>query len=196
MICVLLPRAANQTIVTPMLTSLFQSCFKVLTLSKMSFMSVFLVLGSITLCVIVLCAPILFWAESQNPDANIQTFTDAVWLSFMIVTTIGFGDFYPVTLIGRLVAVPLAATGIGVFGTLAGYFGSTILDSVLRQTTTDMLHAQNQRIEELSEQNRELNAHIKEVACENRELNQRIVEIAAQNEKLNREILQALQNRN
>ncbi len=162
--------------------------FRYLSISKMDFVSVFLSLGGITILVISLCAPILYWTETGHPDANIKSGEDAVWLSFMIVTTIGFGDFYPVTTLGRIIAVPLAATGISVFGTLAGYLGSLILDSVVRQATTDMLHAQNQRIEELSKQNNELNEHIKQIASENKDLNTMIVKISEQNEAMNRQI--------
>ncbi len=167
-------------------------CFRYLSISKMDFVSVFLTLGGVTFLVISLCAPLLYWAEASYPDANITTFADAVWLCFMIVTTIGFGDFYPVSLIGRLTAVPLAATGIGVFGTLAGYFGSIILDKVVRQASTDMLHQQNRRIELVTKQNQELNETIKSLASENKELNRMILELGHKVDKDTDEILEYL----
>jgi len=162
--------------------------FRFLSISKLDFVSVFISLGGVTLLVVTACAPLLYWAEVGNSDANIKTWGDSIWLSFMIVTTIGFGDFYPVTTLGRILAVPLAATGIGVFGTLAGYFGSIILDNVVRQATTDMLHEQNRRIEELSKQNNLLNETIHEIASENKELNRFIVELSKNNELLNKKI--------
>ncbi|SCA56350.1 hypothetical protein MTBPR1_20198 [Candidatus Terasakiella magnetica] len=171
-----------------MIVSLFQKYIRYFSISKMDYISVFITLGGVTLLVIALCAPVLYWAEASAVDANIKSFEDAVWLSFMIVTTIGFGDFYPVTGLGRFIAIPLAATGIGVFGTLAGYIGSVVLDKVVRQATTDMLHQQNSRIELLAKQNNELNAHIREIASENKELNRMIVELSKNNEALNRKI--------
>jgi len=168
----------------------FQKYLRFLSISKMNFLSVLVTLGTLTVLVIAICAPILLWAESSFEKANIKTVEDAIWLSFMIVTTIGFGDFYPVSTLGRIIAVPLAATGIGVFGTFAGYLGSMVLDRVVRQATTDMLHAQNHRIEMLSNQNNQLNETIKEIANENKELNKLIVKISAQNEALNRKIEQ------
>ncbi|MDV7339882.1 ion channel [Terasakiella sp. A23] len=167
-------------------------CFRYLSISKMDFVSVFITLGGVTALVISLCSPLLFWAENSHPDANIKSFADAVWLCFMIVTTIGFGDYYPVSLIGRLTAVPLAATGIGVFGTLAGYFGSIILDKVVRQASTDMLHEQNRRIEVLSKQNQDLNETIKNIASENKELNRMILELNHKVDKDTDEILDYL----
>ncbi|WP_135081281.1 potassium channel family protein [Terasakiella sp. SH-1] len=185
-----------------MIVSIFQKYLHSLSISKLNVVSVFITLGGITALVIAICAPILFWAETGAEEANIKSWEDALWLSFMIVTTIGFGDFYPITGIGRLVAIPLAATGIGVFGTLAGYIGSIVLDKVVRQATTDMLHQQNERIEGLAKQNNELNAHIKDIASENKKLNRLIVELSQNNQDLNEkigrdtdEILKALKER-
>ncbi len=171
-----------------MIPIFFRKYFRFLSISKLDFISVLIVLGGITFFVIAVCAPALYWVEMDDPDANIKSWSDAVWLCFMIVTTIGFGDHYPVTLIGRLIAVPLAAMGIGLFGTFAGYFGSIILDKVVRAATTDMLHQQNRRIEMLSKQNKELNESIREIAAENKELNSMIVALSKNNEVLNRKI--------
>lgn len=186
-----------------MIFNLVRNCLRNLSIERMSFLNVVLALGGGTLLVILICSPLLYWAELPHEDANIKNFPDALWLCFMIVTTIGFGDFYPVSLLGRLIAVPLAATGIGVFGTLAGYFGSMLLDRVVRQATTDMLHEQNKRIEMLVNQNKELNTHIRDISAENQELNHMIMKLAQDNTALNRkidhdtdEILKALKNNN
>lgn len=56
-------------------------------------------------------------AESRSPDANITTYGDAVWWAVVTTTTVGYGDFYPVTTEGRLVAVGLMLVGIGLIGT-------------------------------------------------------------------------------
>lgn len=171
-----------------MFVTMFTRYMRFLSISKMSMVSVIVTLGSITFAAIAISAPLLFWAESGQENANIRSLGDAIWLCFMIVTTIGFGDFYPVSLLGRLVAVPLAACGIGMFGTLAGYFGSLLLDKIVRQATTDMLHSQNRRIEELSKMNNQLNTAIHGVAEENKRLNELIVEISKQNKLLNAQI--------
>jgi len=171
-----------------MISLFVRKYFRFLSISRLNLLGVVIALGGMTLLVILACAPLLYWAEINHPDANIHSWGDAIWLSFMIVTTIGFGDYYPVSLIGRLAAVPLAATGIGIFGTLAGYFGSIILDKVVRQATTDMLHDQNRRIETLSHQNNELNESIREIASENKDLNSMIVALSKNNAVLNEKI--------
>ncbi len=58
--------------------------------------------------------------EAGAPRANIHTAEDALWWSMATVTTVGYGDTYPVTNAGRLIASVLMVTGIGLFGTLSG----------------------------------------------------------------------------
>lgn len=63
----------------------------------------------------------------QTPDANIRTAEDALWWSITTVTTVGYGDRYPVTTAGRLIATLLMVSGIGLFGTLSGVAASFFL---------------------------------------------------------------------
>lgn len=63
----------------------------------------------------------------RTPDANIHSAEDAVWWSVTTITTVGYGDRYPVTLGGRLIAVALMFTGVGLFGTLSGVIASFFL---------------------------------------------------------------------
>jgi voltage-gated potassium channel len=55
-------------------------------------------------------------AEQESPDANITTFGDALWWAATTVTTVRYGDRYPVTTSGRLVAVALMVVGISMVG--------------------------------------------------------------------------------
>ena len=59
-------------------------------------------------------------AERDAPGANIHTAEDALWWSITTTTTVGYGDRYPVTTGGRVIAAFLMLTGIGLFGTLSG----------------------------------------------------------------------------
>jgi voltage-gated potassium channel len=62
--------------------------------------------------------------ESVAPNGNISTAHDALWWSITTITTVGYGDFFPVTTEGRVVAVLLMITGVGSFATLAGLLAS------------------------------------------------------------------------
>lgn len=60
-------------------------------------------------------------------DSNIRTAGDAVWWSVTTMTTVGYGDRYPVTSEGRLVAMVLMFCGVGLFGALSGIIASNFL---------------------------------------------------------------------
>ena len=65
--------------------------------------------------------------EQQDPNANIKTGGDAVWWAFVSITTVGYGDQYPVTQGGRAMAFFVLATGVGLFGVLSGYLANFFL---------------------------------------------------------------------
>lgn len=69
-------------------------------------------------------------AEQDAPDANIRTFGDALWWATTTVTTVGYGDHYPVTFAGRLLAVALMLVGIGAVGVVTAALATWLLSDV------------------------------------------------------------------
>ena len=59
------------------------------------------------------------------PDSNITTPADAIWWGIVTVSTVGYGDLYPVTDGGRFMAALLILAGVGLFTTLSGYLANT-----------------------------------------------------------------------
>ena len=57
-------------------------------------------------------AVIVYLFERHAPHSNIHTLGDALWWSFVTVTTVGYGDFYPVTVGGRVTACLIMGTGL------------------------------------------------------------------------------------
>lgn len=62
-------------------------------------------------------------------DSNIKDAGDALWWAISTMTTVGYGDRYPTTAEGRLVAVILMVAGVGIFGVFTGYVASLFADS-------------------------------------------------------------------
>jgi len=75
-------------------------------------------------CLLIVGAAIAILNVETATTSNIKTASDAIWWAFVTMTTVGYGDFYPVTAIGRIVASMLMLCGIGMFGTYAGMMAS------------------------------------------------------------------------
>ncbi len=85
--------------------------------------------GATTL--IVFCSALaVLDAERKNPDANITDFSDAVWWAATTVTTVGYGDRFPMTGTGRLVAILLMLGGIALLGIVTAGLASWLLDRI------------------------------------------------------------------
>ena len=64
-----------------------------------------------TLTMVVAAIAVVFF-ESRNPNSNIKTFSSALWWTAETVSTVGYGDYYPVTWGGRIVAGVLFVNGV------------------------------------------------------------------------------------
>jgi voltage-gated potassium channel len=69
----------------------------------------------------------MVWAEDGAANANITTGSDAVWWAYVTITTVGYGDQYPVTSTGRVIGVLVLTGGVALFGTLTGYLANLFL---------------------------------------------------------------------
>ncbi|UII20942.1 potassium channel family protein [Fulvivirga ligni] len=58
--------------------------------------------------------------EQKSPDANIKSISDAFWYAIVTLTTVGYGDFYPVTPVGKVIGLFLIIGSIGVLGYVIG----------------------------------------------------------------------------
>jgi voltage-gated potassium channel Kch len=110
-------------------------------------------LGTLFLTIIVLEFGSIFVlaAEARADNANILTASDALWWSYVTVTTVGYGDRFPVTTSGRLVGVAMLTIGVGLFGVLTGFLANAFLAP--KQTAPDQRQQPSddlrQEIEEL-----------------------------------------------
>ncbi len=65
--------------------------------------------------------------EDESEGANIHTASDALWWSYVTITTVGYGDRYPVTDLGRNIGVVVLTIGVGLFGVLTGFMANLFL---------------------------------------------------------------------
>lgn len=86
---------------------------------------------------IVLSSVAILQVETSS-DSNIKSASDALWWATVTVTTVGYGDKYPVTDEGRIIACVLMISGVGIFGILSGSIASWIMKPVERRQEIDL----------------------------------------------------------
>ncbi|MGW3341716.1 potassium channel family protein [Nonomuraea rubra] len=105
-------------------------------------------------------------AERRSAEPTIVTLSDALWWSLTTMTTVGYGDLYPTTLEGRLIAATLMLSGIALLGvvtaSIAAWFVERFQQSSAAETRTEAdlrlvlaeLEEVRARLDELAEQRR------------------------------------------
>jgi voltage-gated potassium channel len=81
----------------------------------------------LTIIVLTVSSVLVLQFESKSPEANIKSGGDALWYSMVTITTVGYGDFYPVTAAGRVTAVFIMFMGVGIIGALASILASLLV---------------------------------------------------------------------
>ena len=93
----------------------------------------------------------VFDAERYAPGSLITSYGEAVWWACVTVTTVGYGDTYPVTFGGRCIAVAMMVCGIALLGTITAIIASWMVEQVRAQEETQEA-ATRAQVERLSEQ--------------------------------------------
>jgi voltage-gated potassium channel len=106
---------------------------------------------SISASTLVLCASLaVLDAERHAAGSNIKTFGNALWWAVVTVTTVGYGDHFPVTLQGRFVAGGLMIGGVALIGVVTASFAAWFIDRV--RDDEDEAQAATQRdLEQIAE---------------------------------------------
>lgn len=68
-----------------------------------------------------------FYTFERSSNPNVHGYFDALWWSFITVTTVGYGDIAPVTVAGRVIAIVLILGGMGLFSIITAYLSSKFL---------------------------------------------------------------------
>jgi voltage-gated potassium channel len=110
--------------------------------------------GSAASILIFVAALAVLDSERSVPGATIDNFGDALWWAFVTITTVGYGDFIPVSGEGRLIAVGLMIGGIALLGVVTATFASWIVEQVetadeAKTATVGHLRVLESKIDEL-----------------------------------------------
>ena len=79
--------------------------------------------------VLVVTSVMVLQLESRSADANITSGGDALWWALVTITTVGYGDFFPVTPAGRITAFFVMLAGVGIIGALASILASILVSA-------------------------------------------------------------------
>jgi voltage-gated potassium channel len=87
-------------------------------------------LTSVTLIsfLMVVFSSIAILQFEKDINSNIKTAEDAIWWSYVTITTVGYGDKFPITTEGRIIGAILMTTGVGIFGTFTALVSSWFID--------------------------------------------------------------------
>jgi voltage-gated potassium channel len=88
----------------------------------------FTAVALISILLVIFSSISILMIEPPAANSNIKDAEDALWWSFVTITTVGYGDRFPVTTEGRLVGAVLMICGVGLFGTFTGFIASWFME--------------------------------------------------------------------
>ena len=84
----------------------------------------------ILLILLVVAASLMYYAEHDAQPKVFSSIPAAMWWAAATLTTVGYGDAYPVTAIGKVMAAIIAMLGIGMFALPTGILGAAFLEDL------------------------------------------------------------------
>lgn len=112
--------------------------------------------------------------EINAPGANITSFGDSTWWAFVTVTTVGYGDFTPVTVGGRVIAVFIMFTGAAAVGAVTAAVASRFINSGNASSAAASQKSQASQAAVADSKLNELLAHLKAVEQDIRDVADRL----------------------
>jgi voltage-gated potassium channel len=89
--------------------------------------------ASVMVVLIILSSSFIYFAENQAQPDKFPDIPSAMWWSVVTLTTVGYGDVYPVTPLGKFLAAVIAMLGIGMFALPAGILGASFVEEIEKQ---------------------------------------------------------------
>jgi voltage-gated potassium channel len=91
----------------------------------------------VAMLVLVITSTLVLQFEGRSAEANITTGGDALWWAIVTITTVGYGDQFPVTAAGRITGVFVMLAGVGIIGALASILASILVPPAQTEEEAD-----------------------------------------------------------
>lgn len=87
----------------------------------------------IILTIVMMYCSLAFYSFEKGVNPNVNEFFDAIWWAFISITSVGYGDIYPLTFEGRMIGIVLTLLGMGLFSLITAGLASSFLQASQRE---------------------------------------------------------------
>lgn len=82
---------------------------------------------------LVVSSSLLYYCENEVQPREFSSIPATMWWSVATLTTVGYGDLYPMTLMGKICASFIAMLGIGMFALPTGILGAGFVEAIQKE---------------------------------------------------------------
>lgn len=134
-------------------TTRFLALFRLIRLYNLALMmkgSEIILLSSLAVVTIIFGGFGFYISEVESSDrhANVKNLNDAIWLSLETITTVAYGEFYPVTPLGRVISGVLMFSAIGLLWTVVALITSKFVEKKIKPTKVGFVEETKSMIKE------------------------------------------------
>ncbi len=91
------------------------------------------VTAMVMMMMIIMSASFMYFAENEAQPDKFPDIPSTVWWAVMTLTTVGYGDVFPITPLGKCLTMVIAILGIGMFALPVGIFGAGFVEEIQKQ---------------------------------------------------------------
>ncbi|MFH0820987.1 MAG: ion transporter [Candidatus Peregrinibacteria bacterium] len=96
---------------------------------------------------VILSSTLIYYAERVANGAVYSSIPKAMWWSIVTITTVGYGDMFPITVWGRLVAAVTMLFGLALFGLLMNVIGKSMMSSLFGAADLETMKVESKEAE-------------------------------------------------
>lgn len=119
----------------------------------------------------------LFLIFERDPTSNIRTFSDAVWFSISTVSTVGYGDLYPRTIPGRILATILLIFGVSIFGAITANIATYFINSKVKKE----MKSSDEKIHDISLEEKRVEKMVEKIYVQEKKIEDKLEELKKTN---------------